>query len=232
MIKFYGFMPAWGLVDPSPYVTKAMTLFKMANIPFEKLIADLENVSKHKAPYIGLEDGRIIQDSTFIREFLENEKGANFNAHYNSKELAYGYALERLCENHLNWIITHDRWLNDENFNKGPKMFFMNAPEEIRDNIIKEVRARIHNGQMAHGISRHSEDEILQLAKYDIDTLNNVLGDNLFILGDEPCGYDASIHATIAGLAITHFTSKSSDYLRTKPKLLAYLKRMNELYYG
>ncbi len=231
MIKLYGFMPAWGLHDPSPYVTKAITLFKMANIPFDKQMADLESVSKHKAPYIQLENDEIIQDSTFIRKYLEENQGANFNANYSAKELAYGYALERLCENHLNWILTHDRWLNDENFDKGPKMFFMNAPEAFRDNIIKEVRGRIHTGQIAHGISRHSEEEIFHLAKMDIDALNIALGDNNFILGEEPCGYDASIYATLVGISVPHFDSKAGEYVRQNPRLMAYIKRMNELYF-
>ena len=231
MIKLYGFMPAWGLFDPSPYVTKAITLFKMANIPFDKKMADLESVSKHKAPYIKLENDEIIQDSTFIRKYLEESHGANFNAHYSKKELAYGYALERLCENHLNWIMTHDRWLDDDNFNKGPKMFFMNAPEEFRNQIIKEVRERVKAGQIAHGISRHSEEEIFQLAKMDIDVLDEALGDNNFMLGDEPCGYDASIHGTLAGISTPHFESKTGEYVRQNPRIMAYIKRMNELYF-
>lgn len=231
MIKLYGFMPAWGLFDVSPYVTKAITLFKMANIPFDKQMADLESVSKHKAPYIKLKNDEIIQDSTFIRKYLEESHGANFDAHYSKKELAYGYALERLCENHLNWILTHGRWIHDDNFNKGPRMFFMNAPEHIRENIIAEVRERIKNGQIAHGISRHSEEEIFQLAKMDIDALDEALGDNNFILGDEPCGYDASIHGTLAGLATPHFDIKAGEYLRNNKRLMAYIKRMNELYY-
>lgn len=231
MIKFYGFMPAWGLDDPSPYVTKALILFKMANIPFEKHMADLESVSKHKAPYIKLENNEIIQDSTFIRHYLETAHGINFDANYSKKELAFGYALERLCENHLNWIMTHDRWLDDDNFNNGPKMFFMNAPEEFRNQIIKEVRERVKAGQMAHGISRHNEDEIFQLGKLDIDALSDALGDNNFILGDEPCGYDASIFGTLAGISTKHFESKTGEYARENSKLMAYLKRMRELYF-
>lgn len=232
MIKLHGFVPLWGLVDPSPYVTKAMTLFKMANIPFEKIMADLESVSKHKAPYLTLEDGRIIQDSSFIRFYLENELGVNFNANYNAKELAIGYAFERLCENHLNWIITHDRWLIDENFEIGPKIFFMNAPEHLRENIIKDVRERTRMGHIAQGISRHTEEEIFLLGKIDIDTISDFIGENLFLLGNEPCCYDASVHASLLGLSTKHFKSKTNDYIHTKPNLLAYIKRMNELYYG
>lgn len=231
MIKLHGFMPAWGLADPSPYVTKAVTLFKMSGIPYEQVMADLEAVSKHKAPYITLESGEIIQDSTFIRLYLERQ-GANFNEDYSPREIAFAFALERLCENHLNWVLTHIRWLDDDNFNKGPKMFFMNAPEEMRDNIIKEVRMRIKDGQISHGISRHSESEIFELAKMDIAAISDALGDNDFILGAKPCGADATVHATLAGLATNHFKSEVGDYLRQQPKIMEYIARMDAKYYS
>lgn len=231
MIKLYGFMPAWGLEDASPYVTKARTLFKMAGIPYESKMADLESVSKHKAPYIELENGDIIQDSTFIRSYLESQ-GAHFGANYSARELAFGYAMERLCENHLNWIITHDRWLKDDNFNKGPIMFFMNAPEAVRENIIKDVRERIHAGQMSHGISRHSEDEIFELGEMDVDAINNAIGENDFLLGNAPCGYDASIHATLMGISTPYFESRTGEYVRQNPRLMAYIARMNKKYYS
>lgn len=230
MIKLHGFMPAWGLEDPSPYVTKARTLFKMAGIPYESAMADLESVSKHKAPYIVLENGDIIQDSTFIRKYLETQ-GANFDANYTRKELAYGFAIERLCENHLNWILTHDRWLNDENFNKGPRMFFMNAPEEMRESIISDVRGRVSVGQVSHGISRHSDDEIFELGKMDVDAISDALGDNDFILGANPCGYDASIYATIAGISTTFFDCRTGEYARQNPRLMSYIDRMKNKYF-
>lgn len=231
MIKLHGFFPAWGLPDPSPYVMKARTLFKMAGIDFETVSADLESVPKHKAPYITKDDGSVLEDSTFIRLFLERELGANFNANYSKKELASAFAIERLCENHLNWILTHDRWVIDENFNKGPIAFFMGAPEAIRENIIREVRGRVIEGQKSHGISRHNEGEIFELAKLDIDAIVDFIGENDFILGKEPCGYDASIHATLCGIATPYFKSETGEYVRSQAKLMAYIERMNQKYY-
>ena len=231
MIKLYGFMPAWGLEDASPYVTKARTLFKMAGIPYESKMADLESVSKHKAPYIELENGDIVQDSTFIRKYLESQ-GAHFGANYSARELAFGYAMERLCENHLNWVLSHDRWLKDDNFDKGPKIFFMNAPEEVRDNIIKDVRERIQAGQIAHGISRHSDDEVFELGKMDVDAISNAMGENDFILGREPCGYDASIFATLAGISTPYFDCPTGAYVRDNRALMAYIARMQARYFS
>jgi glutathione S-transferase len=230
MIKLFGFVPLWGLPDPSPYVTKTETLFKMADIPYEKIMANLDSVSKHKAPYIENETGEIIQDSTFIRKYLESQ-GADFNGNYSAKDLAAGYAMERLCENHLNWILTYYRWLDEDNFNKGPRVFFMNAPEEMREKIIESVRAEVKSNHHGHGISRHSPEEVFELAKLDLEVISDFLGDNNFLLGDEPCGYDASVHATLMGLGTPHFDSQAGEYLRNHKKLSAYIKRMSEFYY-
>ncbi len=44
MITLYGFGPAFGLPDPSPFVTKVETFLKMANLPYR---IDTKGFTKH-----------------------------------------------------------------------------------------------------------------------------------------------------------------------------------------
>jgi hypothetical protein len=60
----------------------------------------------------------------------------------------------------------------------------------------------------------------------DVNAISNALGDNGFILGSKPCGYDASIHSTLAGISILHFDIKIGAYVRQNPCLMAYIARM------
>lgn len=225
-----GAPPQFNMPSASPFSIKAETLLKMARIEYEKGTDFLDKAPKGKIPFIYDED-KNLGDSTFIRMHLEEKYGADFNGDYTSAELAIGWALEKMMEEHLYFIILYFRWVIDKNFDIGPRFFFMQIPEESRETIIGQIRSDVKNRIFLQGLGRHTHDEMNKLAKLDIDSVSNILGDKLFILGDEPCGYDASIHACLWAAACPLFEIELGEYVRNNPKLLAYLKRMNELYY-
>ena len=69
MITLYTFGPAFGLPDPSPFVTKAEVLLKMAGVPYRTDTTGFNKAPKGKLPYID-DGGAIVADSTFIRMHL------------------------------------------------------------------------------------------------------------------------------------------------------------------
>ena len=78
MITLYTFGPAFGLPDPSPFVTKAEVLLKMAGLPYRMDTKGFRKAPKGKLPYI--RDGEdIIADSTFIRLHLEKRYNIDFD---------------------------------------------------------------------------------------------------------------------------------------------------------
>ena len=66
----YTFGPAFGLPDPSPFVTKVDVLLKLSGQPYATKIGDVRAAPKGKLPYI-VDDGEIVADSTFIRWHME-----------------------------------------------------------------------------------------------------------------------------------------------------------------
>jgi hypothetical protein len=72
MITLHTFGPAFGLPDPSPFVTKLDILLKMSGQPYKAEIGGLRRAPKGKLPYI-VDDGVTIADSTFIRWHLEKK---------------------------------------------------------------------------------------------------------------------------------------------------------------
>ncbi len=79
MITLYTFGPAFGLPDPSPFVTKAEVLLKLARLPYEKKRADVRKAPKGKLPFIKDESGAVVADSTLIRFYLEHNRGIDFD---------------------------------------------------------------------------------------------------------------------------------------------------------
>ena len=78
MITLEGFGPAFGLPDPSPFVTKAEMLLKMAGLPYAVDTGGFNKAPKGKLPYI-IDNGEIIADSTFIRWHIEREYNIDFD---------------------------------------------------------------------------------------------------------------------------------------------------------
>jgi len=154
MITLYGFGPAFGLPDASPFVMKTEVQLKMSGLPYRFERSAPMNGPKGKLPYID-DDGRLIADSTFIREHLAARHGVDLDRGLSAERRALCWAIERMMEDHLYWAIVYMRWMVDENFIKGPAHFFDGIPEALRDNARLQGRARVQatlDGQVSAGI--------------------------------------------------------------------------------
>ena len=52
------------------------------------------------------------------------------------REKAVGWALEKMCEDHLYLCGVHERWVKEKNFNKGPRKFFEIVPAVVRPLVV------------------------------------------------------------------------------------------------
>ncbi len=50
---------------------------------------------------------------------------------------AQAWAFERMIEHHIYWAMVGARWVDSENFAKGPSHFFDGAPEHVRESCVK-----------------------------------------------------------------------------------------------
>ena len=230
VITLYKFGPRWGLTDPSPFVMKAETLLRMAKLPYEARNGGLRGAPKGKLPYIE-EDGKKIADSTFIRWHLEQTHGIDFDQGLSAEQRAVAWAFEKMAEDHLYWVVVDERWLNDENFNKGPASFFAFVPAPMRPLVKTMVRRSIKRNLHGHGLGRHSPEERLSLGTRSVDAIADYLGQKLFFMGDQPTGVDATIFSFAAGLLCPHFETKMRQAAVRRPNLAAYVGRMTSRYY-
>ncbi|MEJ0028121.1 MAG: glutathione S-transferase family protein [Rhizomicrobium sp.] len=226
MITLYSFGPAFGLPDPSPFVMKTETQLRMAGLSYARERAAPPQSPKGKVPFIA-DDGVLIADSTFIRHHLEEAHGADFDSALTPQQKAVAWSAERMLEDHLYFALLHARWIEDANFAKGPAHFFDGAPEGVREGARQQVRAYLH-GQ---GLGRHTPDEIVWLAGRSLKSLSVLLDDNRFLMGDDPCGADATAFAMLAGILTPFFESGLRDAALRHDNLVAYGERMMRRYY-
>ncbi len=142
MITLYTFGNGFGLPDPSPFVMKTMLLLKLAGLDFQDNRHGFRQAPNGKLPYIN-DDGEVIADSTFIRFHIEKKYGFDFDAHLNAEQKAASWAFEKMCEDHLYWAMVDMRWLDADNFNKGPATFFAGVPQPIRMIVTQLVQRKV-----------------------------------------------------------------------------------------
>lgn len=230
MITLATFGPAFGLPDPSPFVTKAEVLLKMSGLPFTARPTGIRKAPKGKLPYIE-DDGQIIADSTFIRLHLEQKYSIDFDRGLTPALKGAAWATEKMLEDQFYWVIINERWLNDANFAKGPAMFFSSIPAPIRPIIVRMVRRGLRKTVHGHGIGRHTDREIQELGERAVTAVANQLSSNEYLTGSHPCGADATVYAFMSGALCTHFDSRIQTFVAQHSNVVSYCKRMRDKFH-
>lgn len=230
MLTLYSFGPSFGLPDPSPFVMKAEMLLKLSGLDYRKAQGSLSKAPKGKLPWLE-DDGAIIPDSTFIRWHLERKYGIDYDRHLSAAERGTAWAVEKMLEDNLYWALVDARWLHPANFARGMVHVFDGIPWPLRQLVIALVQGKIRRNLYGQGLGRHNPQQIAAIATRDIEALAAVLGDQPYLMGDQPCGADATAYAFTAHLLCPLFDTPLREAAAAQPNLVAYAKRMRDAYY-
>jgi glutathione S-transferase len=226
MITLFGFGPAFDLPDPSPFVMKTEVQLQMAGLSYVKSRAAPPAAPKGKIPYIE-DKGQRIADSTFIRAHVERKYGVDLDRGLTPDLRARAWAVERMLEDHLYFALLAARWLDDENWAKGPSHFFDGAPRGAAETARERGRETL-NG---HGLGRHTPDEIAELGCRSLAALSALLGNKPYLFGPAPSGVDATAFAFVAGVMTPFFETKLRAFALTHKNLIGFRERMMEEHY-
>jgi glutathione S-transferase len=230
MITLESFGPAFGLPDPSPFVIKAEMLLKMGGLPYAVDTSGFSKAPKGKLPYI-VDNGEIIADSTFIRWHIETKYNIDFDRGLSADQRAVAWAFEKMLEEHLYWALVHARWMDDTNFDKGPRNFFQKIPAPIRPFLIPMIRRQVRRSLHGQGFGRHSPEEIVSLGTRSINATADFLGTKPYMMGAEPTSLDATAFAFIAGTLCPLFETPLRVAAERHDNLRRYVERMTMRFY-
>lgn len=233
MITMYGHVPAWGIPDISPYVTKIDCYLRMVELPYELVLGDLNTAPKGKLPYI--EDGdETIADTSFIVEYLKATYGDPLDEGLSSEQRAIGLAFWRLMDESFYWTVVQARYRRDQDFKMYDPLwalFFAALEPEARRAAIEDARERLLLEFYQSGRGRLSYAEAEQIGCREVDAVSAYLADKDYFFGASPSSTDAALYGFFSNLIYTPFPSGVTDYANSLPNIVAYMDRISNAWY-
>lgn len=233
MIKLYGFSANFGLADASPFVLKTDLYLRMTGMDY-KLVYDfnmVRNAPKGKLPVLE-ENGELIPDSSFIIKHLKDKHNVDLDAELSEEQRAIAFHVTKSMEEHLYWCLLHSRWVRDESWTRLAPALFGKLPMPLRLVVPKVVRRGVIKSCEGHGLGRHTEEEVMQIADQSFASLSVFLGDKPYFFGDKPSSLDATAFGLLSQFMIATFDTPMSDMAKKHANLLAYCQRIQAEFYG
>ncbi len=233
MITLYGFGPAFGVPDPSPFVLKVDCYLRMAGLSFDVKsgVNYLRKAPNGKLPYIK-DEGKLLADSTFIIESLERKNGSPANGWLNDEQQAAAYLMTRSLDEDLYWCIVYSRWIDSATWPVVKENFFGAMPFPLRKIVPIIARRKVRSSLYAQGLGRHGESEIKRFTELSLQSLSSYLGDKAYFFGDRPCSFDAAAYGCLVQLIVAEIDNPFNQLARKFENLKVFCERVRMNYYS
>lgn len=229
MIRLHTLPPAWGLPTFTPFGLKLAAHMALAKIPYEFVYEGNPGRGPNKkVPWIG-DEGRVIADSAFIVEHLNQRHGDSLDAWLQSEQRGVAHALRRMVEEGLCFSTLHARWLDRAIYEQALPMALSGVPKLLRSAIAPMVRSRIVRDLWGQGIGRLSDEQAARLGRADLDVMAQQLGTQPFMMGDRACSLDAVMFAFLAVIVLVPLDTALKRHALQHENLVSYAERMRGL---
>ncbi|XP_071156569.1 failed axon connections homolog [Mytilus edulis] len=205
----------------TPYGIKLETYLRMAKIPYKN---EHGSASSKKGKYPWIEyNGECLSDTEFCIEFLNDKRGIDLDKDFTVMERGTARAFQKMLEENTYWVFALDRWV----YNVWEACKAMKVPSLAGYYVRRQVR----NNTYAHGIGRHSSDEVYHIMELDLKALSDFLGNKKFLLGDKPCQADCSVFGIIGNAYWQSFGSPVESAVKKYRNLCDYCERMKQTFW-
>lgn len=217
-------------VVASPFCMKLETFMRMAKIPYEKDSLFMRSSKTHKVPWIEY-NGQTVNDSKLCIHFLTKEFEVDMDNDLTPEQRGIGRCVATTLEENAFWAMVYYRWFtNGETI---ADLMLGWIPTPFRYWLFRWRRRTVASYMYGHGIGRHSEQDIFDIAVRDLRAVSAILGDKQYLFGSKPSSYDAAVFGVIT--AMNAFDMASSPLLKVIKTELTNLwkhnQRMKKVYY-
>jgi glutathione S-transferase len=225
MITLYTMPGTKELESLSPFCMKVEVYLKLQRVPYETKAGDPRKAPKGKMPVIA--DGDVkIADSSAIFDHLEKKSDKPLDRGLEAAGQARAHVLKRTIEDSLYWSVLWSRWGDDDGWSEFRKYIEPVIPAAVRWFVPGLIRKKVVASSVAHGIGRHSREEIYASGKADLAAIAGILGDRPYFIDDELRTIDVTAYAFLAN--ITRWTKPSplTEAAHALPSITAYVDRI------
>lgn len=173
--------------------------------------------SKSQIPWITL-NGVNYADSQFIIDFLSKQRSIDLNRNLTQEQKAIARAFLKLGEESLKWAASLQRAVYAPDCKVSGLSFF----ELFFASYLIKKRAK------AQGFGRRTKEEVYDIGRADLKSINDLIGNKKFLFGNQVCNTDASLFGILCQF-IYHDNGPLNAYIKgISAKVLFSLKHSHK----
>ena len=231
-IKVFVFATGWGVPFPTsgPFPLKLVTWLRMSGLPHEVVIEnDPGKGPKGKSPWIE-QDGARMGDTSIIIAHLSERYGIDLDRHLDADAKARALVIQRTLEEHYHQAFEHQLFLGRGGRERLAE-YVSTMPIPLRWIVPRVVASQLRKQLDERGLGRHDESEIIRQGKADLDALSILLGDQPYLLGNQPSSIDACVLGFLGVSAYVAGDNPLFRYAASLDNLFQYCERMRRRYF-
>jgi glutathione S-transferase len=226
-ITVYHFAPAWGLPTCGPFALKLLAWLSYHQIPFHSAVQNNPGKGpKGKSPWAEI-DGKLVADSDRIIAHLTDRLGLrDAEADLSPAGRGIAQAFKTAFEERAHQILEYELFMLPEGQAFLKDFFSQDMPKPVLSIVFPLLKRQFAKQLHARGISRHSPDEICEMARREFGGLAGLLATQSYICGDKPGLADFSCFGQVALMARWPMATPAAQIVKEQPVLLNWCKTL------
>ncbi|MCF6229580.1 MAG: glutathione S-transferase family protein [Gammaproteobacteria bacterium] len=173
----------------------------------------------------------MIADSHLIIAYLRQHYDSPLDRGLTSEQRAVAMLVGKALDEQLYWGLVYSRWIRSDTWPRVKAAFFNVVPAPMRAIVSWIAQRRVRRALYLQGFGRHSDEEILAMTTEMLQALSDLLGDKVYLLGEQPSTLDATAFGFLSEFILSDIRNSFSERARGFENLVCYCERIrDELY--
>lgn len=231
-MKAYGYGPAMGMPDLSPFCCKLHAYFALRGLPVTWEVGVAPRAPRGKLPYIEDDDGTLLSDSQVIIEALEARADDPLDVHLSTPQRAQARVMRAALEDQLYFGVLYWRWLDASCWARyrvelASAISAGGVPGFLAPWIVRWVRRGVRRSLWAQGTGRMTREELVASATGLLDAIEALRHEGDWFFGDKPSTLDATMYGVLGAAWLPDLEHPVRAAIRARPGLVSYIERLH-----